>query len=79
MSLLLKSLNEKTRNIMLEEVESDKNNNRLYLSARLSAKGKKEYLQLLPSKQGLRPFMKNRRLGGRIIILLMSILLVFIP
>ena len=47
MDLNLTNLDERTRNLMLEEIEHDVSNGKLYISPRLNIRGQQEYLRLL--------------------------------
>jgi hypothetical protein len=69
MGLNLVNLDEITRRYMLEELESDINNSRLYISPRLSVQGRQDYSNLL--KETLRNYddvwLANQlRINGRL-------------
>jgi hypothetical protein len=47
MALNLTNLDERTRSLMVEEIESDASSGKLYISPRLNAQGQQDYLRLL--------------------------------
>ena len=69
MSLSLKNLDEQTRNLMLEEIDLDISQNKLYESPRLSNTGRNDYVALLKeavSQNDDRWLAGQLRSGGRL-------------
>src|SRR5713101_1951540 len=69
MGLLLTSLDAKTRQFMVEEIDADVANGTVYLSPRLSAAGRSDYVSLLKQAAGLHTddwLAQQLRLNGRL-------------